>query len=297
MNANLIFHKESFEWNDLHENRATQLEDFILLIDFIRDKDDKIYNNEEIFSLKLKWGNFNELIYSDNIECKWLSLTLKQALQSILAYQPVESFESLKRNHPEENNGQIGFSGADGVVFDQESWYSFHFRYLKKNPQVWDWGYNEYFPNQKYWASLNESKENIIAYSDLVIIEFMEKNYPQKFPTEQDKLNGFQNVALGNGGKFRNLSKQEKLKMSQEILERNFYNYENAITQDNKKYTQNNRKIYSISKNGNNLFLSIDHENFLFEVHNEKGKHLGAINFRGELIQAPDKSGKHDIIL
>lgn len=134
-----------------------------------------------------------------------------------------------------------------------------------------------------------------ISYSDLVILEFMEKNYPNQFATPKEKLASFFEVALANNGKFRNLSREEKLEMARKILERNFYSYEPQITQSNQRKKHSQREIYSINKNSTKLFLSIDHENFLFEVHADNGQHLGAINFRGELTQERDTSGNHDI--
>jgi hypothetical protein len=63
MNGNLIFHSQSFTWEDLTIDRSDDVEKFISLTDYIIKKNDKIINNEEVWKLKLSWGYFSDLIF------------------------------------------------------------------------------------------------------------------------------------------------------------------------------------------------------------------------------------------
>ena len=294
MNGNLIFHSQSFTWEDLTIDRSDQVEKFISLTEFIRNKDDKIKNNDEIWNLKLSWGYFTDLIFGDLITCPWLSQTQKHDLVNILSFQPVEeSYQKLKIIKPNQNNGEFGIEYPNipsEVVIKEEDWYRFHFNYLSANPQKWEWNH-EYFPNLGYW----KMQANDPSYSDLLIIEFMDKHYKGRFKTNQEKLIGFEKSALGNGGEYRKLSSNEKVEFCRNVVERNFYTFEQELSSKEKQLRNSQREIYSVDKNSKKLYLSMDHENGAIEVCHENGVHQGVINLLGKKIQEADGSGKHDI--
>lgn len=286
----------------MQQDRSNEVDTFIDLIGFVLDRKDRVFNNQEIFTLQLSWGYFTDWLYNTNDNTfPWISFTTKQALYNILSYQPVvQNLEALIKLNPNRNNGEIGIyynKIPDSIIVSKDKWYQFHFEFLKQHLELWKWD-NEYFPNSKYWkASTNDDS---LTYSEFFLIEYFDKEFPaRKNETNSEKLNYLcikYTRDLADMEKFNPMVRTIFTKLASEVITRNFYTYEQELSSKEQKQIGSLREIYSIQKNRRKQYLSIDFKNGLLEVCNESGKHLGAINYLGILKEEPDKTGKHDIM-
>jgi hypothetical protein len=86
------------------------------------------------------------------------------------------------------------------------------------------------------------------------------------------------------------------LTLGNEILESNGYRFEAELSSRVKEDASGSkRKIYSILKNGENQFVSIDFKHGMFELHNSKGEHLGESKFDGSYNSGPEASHNFNV--
>ena len=81
-------------------------------------------------------------------------------------------------------------------------------------------------------------------------------------------------------------------KIGKKVCEQNYYQYEGELSTNEQKACGSLREIYSIVKNGEKQYISLDFHKGMFEFHDKKGIHLGEYLFDGTFNKKAEKS--HD---
>lgn len=180
-------------------------------------------------------------------------------------YETCSSFAELEEYFPLANNGMLGLEGTgftcdpDFAVHDIESWHNWKVKFLSNNNQQIDWeeANHPYLPNLKYSNILlaKESLKRFAAQSHADFYDFA------------GKMAGNEKNAMA-------------IEVGKVIAESNFYKYDDRVSKLNNNSGQM-RNIYSLKKNGNVVYLSIDTENAAFEVCDHLGQHQGQFPFDG----------------
>jgi Fe-S cluster assembly iron-binding protein IscA len=272
MSASLFLYQDSFNCDTPQEFVDYLFESSKAHI-LARKNSDNFFKNIDIYYFNTKIGSIHELINTDGI----LNRDSRNALRFIIDSSanvdfPFTLVDDLDQHNPNENNGFFGlqFEGLNiplnKSIFSENSWYEFHCVYgLKCNSEI-----NVKNSLPIYFPNINYADRFVNSWHDV---------------TEEIRhLNGGEKVA-----------KIEEV--GREVARRNFYLYDNHISQRNQKETGKKRVIFRIGSGNHKIFLSLDFENGGFEVCDYRGHHLGAYGFHGKLIKEADTTGKHNIIV
>jgi hypothetical protein len=204
-------------------------------------------------------------------------------LTEFLGYYPTEleckNIDELEIEFPNQNNGLAGleFKELDNLakcIWDENSWYSFHFHFFKNNPN------NRYFIEQR--QRLQGDKFNMYFPN----LDYSNKLAPHGWENFKQDLSKFPNEKNGKASE-----------MAKKVAERNFYQHKQELSSYNQKIKGSLRQIFE-SVSEPKIYLSTDFEGGnAFEVCNYQGKHLGEFLFSGKQNKDADQSGNHDIIL
>lgn len=269
---------------------AKRIEAFQLAIDKCREHGDTIYGKGDLSVV-----NFLGLPLYEYIDPATLHLIQKHIpdfsrdmhvflTNHLLGYDnkthsACTTLNQLETHFPKANNGLLGpecnrFPCASALtVSDEESWHRWKIAYLSKYPQhiVWSSATHSYLPN--------------LTYSNSLLAHECRSRFGGK-----DHQDFYANAGKLAGGAMVTLSRQ----VGKIIAEANFYQYSVRVSKLNKNARQL-RDVYSIIKDGKQVYLSVDVDNAAFEVCDHTGQHQGEYPFDGGKSKQPDHSGKHNI--
>ncbi len=263
------------------------------------------------------------------------SQDIRNFLVELLGYLPtdyqVSTLQELDIEFPDGNNGLMGLSfdtldvDIHKCVNDKKSWYKFHYQYLNNHPE--DSSYFKYTAKRhlEIETLLLPKPNNYTSLSQLTNHEYVDINGGKGFfIVKNDYFFIFPNLHISNSLKswyliyktkgrtdkekdtykteFGGLTKpQIATNFAEEVAIVNFYIYTEDISKHNDKYNRNAKKTpYKIHKRGEGkyqTFLSVDFEKCTFEVHNNKGEHIGEYRLDGKRNDTADQDGNHDILI
>ncbi len=302
MHLNLLVHIDNFRWNDINIDRSSNIDNLALVLDVVSENEDVCWQHPDAYTLCYEdWGCLHELMsFEDFNSVKelvgWMKhrnfKTLLKFWQRANNYQsPYNNFTDFNDNHPEKKNGLIGFENTAGIaefVHDEKSRNDLLIQYCIRNNRLINWAkYNHPFLPNIYFSNLYlADKTKKLSDSNKTKKEIMELS---KFYCDKGYIEDCE-----NGAKIANADS-----VGTEVARRNFYSYEAAISREEEKLRGGSmRKIFSVSKDNEKMYLSIDFEKGnAFEWCNYKGEHLGEFRFNGEEngSNTRDDSGEHNI--
>jgi len=141
--ANLLFHLDSFSWEELSIDRSKELDDLAQALTCISDSEDQIFGHPFCYLQQLSWGAVYQIISFDdekkNEVCPWLrhdhQKTLTKLFNRAISPQQSDTLDRLKQEFKNENNGWIGIQAIEQpeYVFSKVSWVIFHQSFVSKN--------------------------------------------------------------------------------------------------------------------------------------------------------------------
>lgn len=193
-------------------------------------------------------------------------------------------------------------------------WNKWHCEHLTTHPEEIKWNKNALFiPNVN--AVYQILKEETLLYIEREYGGSIEKadNRKQKIERILDKLLAdkedyhinedkmkplkpnaivlfFHRIVMPSKG--RNEMTAYCKKIGKKVCEQNYYQYEGELSTNEQKACGSLREIYSIVKNGEKQYISLDFHKGMFEFHDKKGIHLGEYLFDGTFNKKAEKS--HD---
>jgi hypothetical protein len=280
-NANLLIPIQALQWG--HDDLSDKIEDFEIAFNLALDAKDKIFNANETF-------------YSDIVQklslwpiakehYPWLRQKHHQLIANTILWlrsTPANSnsCQELDVEFDAENNGHLSIgenSKSHREVYDDYSWHNLHINYLTNYPEYIEWPDDSFLPNT--------------SFSKRLICNFVKINFP-KFKDEKDEiiLAEFETNLVRQCGKTH---KGEMIELATSIAKANYYKFDQSLSSSESRRCGRERRIFSAIKNANYQYLSLDHENFLFEACDSSGKQCGAINFIG--VKKEDSKADHSI--
>lgn len=288
----LIINHLTFTLDDEKSNKIFSLTNFLDAGNYARKNRDTINSTSELFSHNFKWGyfyddfvykNYSELIQND--KWNWLPQTLHQAFMTFFFQNPSgrsdfanidEFFDCYKH----ENLGSIGCEckTISTDVYDILSWHLWKNSFYRENPcqYIWKSKDHNFLPNKSFSDSILEREIRSHGKENKLIENH--NNLGLTFHNEVMKLKGPDLRAY-------------TIQIATEVAEANFYKFEKDLSIAEKDYAKAPRKIFStINKDGEKMYLSIDHAHGMFELHNFRGEHQGEFKFDGSFNSKPDQS-------
>lgn len=301
--GSLLIYSDSFN-NLVETNINKQVSNFIDSFNTAIYYGDKVFQEQLLQNFEFKFGNFfTDFVYGNYPEIiknqifSDLKQTIHQELQQIFFKIPgggkvvKNSQQFIKLNQ----NTHFGFIGVFEIkyqcntylkVHDIQSWIDWNSHFYSVNNSQINWNDNDFLPNNNV-SNYLISKE---ITKNLSILEEKDTLKTAKKFCDDFNKNGF------NRGEM--ISKAEII--GDKIAKSNFYIYQAELSKNESKRTNSKRKIYKITKNNRDIYLSIDfHKCFCFEVCNHSGIHICELRFDGILNgkNTQDTSGKHNIEL
>ena len=78
--------------------------------------------------------------------------------------------------------------------------------------------------------------------------------------------------------------------IGKKVCEVNYYQHEKDLSNKEQQHCKSLRCIYSITKNGQKQYISLDFHKGMFEFHDESGRHLGEFLFDGTWNKKAEES-------
>ncbi|MGB1241987.1 MAG: hypothetical protein ACPG49_05670 [Chitinophagales bacterium] len=268
MNANFLFFLESLNVLNSEEDQTELLEELALVANEIKANDDKIYLPSNWWEFDFVWGKLMDLYSKSNEIFPWLKSNAFQ----FFVYEFLQSTSSEQTNFEDFAAANTSVSGLVGLEFSEIpiskyiynlfSLWEFYCYYYSNHPEDIDWKGKRALPNT--W------------YSNLYLIAMYNQKYPKNAHlSDEEKLNDFCT------DKIRNIrsNRGDLVEIAREIARRNYYKENTELSSQEQQLKSSFRTIFEIEKEGRKQYLSLDYENGLFELCNENGKHIGAINY------------------
>ncbi len=285
--ANLLIPNSTYVWQNPEEDLSDAINNFQLAFEKVARNEDQLFRMPDLWEQTLNDESFIQVLadYEAAImEFPWLLQSHHSFLIYTLLYSlstsPENSscLEELDVELKDENNGVMLLRAcSDGRhVFDKQSWYALHWGYLGTNNSYIDWSQHEVLPG--------------VAYLKLLIATLINKIEPT-IDDEQEAVIHFETHTI----RSNRLSDGEKIQFAESIASANGYQENRELSSKESMLVKSRRKIFEITKNGHKQYLSLDFENWQFEVCDHRGKHIGVWNFSGRKTDEADDKGKHDL--
>lgn len=278
------------------EARDKSVFQFFEMLDNAQRRKDKVYMTSEAYQHKYSYGE----CYPRFINLLWEEFSSIDSLKGIsfLTYQAITSgfgniFYPSSINDEQEfvqqclPQGKGGFRSPyiqDDFLCDTSRWQAWHRDHLRDHPDEIDWGQEAWLPNR-------EAVEKILKDE---IDRYIEQNYPAqdkekilKEMLSQCQCDGQKNAnAICFHQKvMRSKGRGERMayivEVGNKICNENYYTYEEELSRNEEMAVGSRRHIYSIKRDGVKQYISFDFEKGMFELHDDKGVHLGEVMFDG----------------
>jgi hypothetical protein len=284
--ANLLIPNSTYVWQNPGEDLSESINIFQLAFEKVARNEDQLFCMPDLWEQSINDEVFIQVLanYDSAVTMfPWLLQSQQRFLIDTLLNYPLNAansftLEELDIEFEEENNGimQLGASEERRYVYDETSWYALHWGYLGTNNSYIDWGQHEVLPG--------------VAYSKLLIATLINKIEPT-IDHEPDAVIHFETHII----RSNRLSDGEKIQFAESIAIANGYQENRELSSKESMLVKSRRKIFEVTKNGHKQYLSLDFENWQFEVCDHRGKHIGVWNFSGRKTDEADDKGKHDL--
>ena len=211
-----------------------------------------------------------------------------------------EEFE--RENMPK---GEGGFEHSDSskdFLCNISNWKKWHQDYLTTHPEEIQWQSNSHLSNieavydileeevliyikGKYKERINKANDTEQEIKKIWNELFADKKYHKK---QNSIALFFHQVVMPSKG--RNEMTAYCKEIGGRMCQANYYHYEANFSSKEQKNCKSLRDIYSIVKNGEKQYISLDFHKGMFEFHDEKGIHLGEYLFDGTFNKKVEKS-------
>ena len=284
--ANFLIPNSTCIWDDPDTDLTEILNNFELAYDKASNNKDRLFCMSNFWEI-VSNGNFyqtNQDYKTAQAKFTWLLINHYEFLIfSLLTTlcepaNPILTLHDLDQEFQNENNGimQLGASEERRYVYDETSWYALHWGYLGTNNSYIDWSQHVVLPG--------------FAYSKLLIAKLINKIDPT-IDQEQEAVIHFETHMI----RSNRLSDGEKIQFAESIAIANGYQENRELSSKESKLMNSRRRIFEVTKHEKKQYLSLDFENWQFEVCDDRGKHIGVWNFSGRKTDEADDKGKHDL--
>lgn len=286
--ANLLIPNSTYIWQSPEEDLSRAIEHFQLTFEKVSANEDRLFCMPDLLDQTIEDEHFIQILADYELAAlifPWLLQSHQRFLIDILLNYPLEisprrasSLPDLDKEYEEENNGvmRLGICDFERHVYDEKSWYALHWEYLGKFNQFINWTENEILPSQ--------------SFSKFIIFELVQQ-IDLSFEDEEQAISHFETKLI----RSNELSKGEKIQLAERIAKANAYRENRELSSKESILVKSERKIFEITKHGYKQYLSLDFENWQFEVCDHRGKHIGVWNFSGRKTDEADDKGKHDL--
>lgn len=284
--ANLLIPNSTYVWQNPGEDLSESINLFQLAFEKVARNEDQLFCMPDLWEQSINDEVFIQVLANYDLAVTmfpWLLQSQQRFLIDTLLNYPLNAtnsitLEELDIEFEQENNGimQLGASEEQRYVYDETSWYALHWGYLGTNNSYIDWGQHEVLPG--------------FAYSKLLIATLINKIEPT-IDDEQEAVIHFETHTI----RSNRLSDGEKIQFAESIAIANGYQENRELSSKESMLVKSRRKIFVVTKNGHKQYLSLDFENWQFEVCDHRGKHIGVWNFSGRKTEPADNKGKHDL--
>jgi hypothetical protein len=298
MNLNLLLNIDDFRWQLITVSRSQCIDNFSLLLPVIIENEDALWLHDEMYNLCYGWGcvhNFYfdfDFAHSRTITGGWMSYNNHKTILNLWKRSQNRScsgIDHLHANHNQKPRAVIGCQNQANIITSESDRHNAVVDFYKNNTAciIWDDDKHPFLPNIDFSNRYLAEKAGILS-TDLDTrkrqITELSKYYCDK---------GYIEGAKG-GAKEANADT-----VGSEVAFRNFYTEEKDLSSEEQRLRKSMRKIFSLVKNGEKMYLSIDFEKGnAFEWCNAGGEHQGEYRFDGipnDKDAGRDTSGKHDI--
>lgn len=284
--ANLLIPNSTYVWQNPEEDLSDAINNFQLAFEKVAKNEDQLFCMPDLWEQNINNEVFIQLLanYDSAVTMfPWLLQSQQRFLIDTLLNYPLNAansftLEELDIEFEHENNGimQLGASEEQRYVYDEKSWYALHWGYLGTNNSFIDWSQHEVLPG--------------VAYSKLLIATLINK-IDQTIDHEPDAVIHFETHII----RSNRLSDGEKIQFAESIAIANGYQENRELSAKESMFVKSRRKIFEVTKHEKKQYLSLDFENWQFEVCDQRGKHIGVWNFSGRKTDEADDTGKHDL--
>lgn len=284
--ANLLIPNSTYVWQNPEEDLSESINLFQLAFEKVAGNEDQLFYMPNLWEQNINGEVFIQVLANYDLAVlmfPWLLQSQQRFLIDALLNYPLNaansfSLEELDIEFEQENNGimQLGASEEQRHVYDEKSWYALHWGYLGTNNSYIDWGQHEVLPG--------------FAYSKLLIAKLINK-IESTIDDEQEAVIHFETHII----RSNRLSDGEKIQFAESIASANGYQENRELSSKESTLMRSRRKIFEVTKNDHKQYLSLDFENWQFEVCDHQGKHCGVWNFSGRKTKEADSTGKHDL--
>ncbi len=274
MNVDFLFFLESLNALNSEQDQTKLLEELALVVNKIQENGDKIYLPSNTWEFNFVWGKLMDLYSTSSEIFPWLQpqspvfqFFVYQFLQSTASQH--DNFEDFAAENPQ-TSGLVGLKletpPIEKYVYNLFSLWEFYCYYHSNNSADIDWKEKTALPNT--------------SYSNLYLITLYNQKYPDKIHlSDEEKLADFCNH------KIRSIrsNRGDLVEIAREVARRNYYKENTELSSQEQHLKKSFRTIFEIEKEGRKQYLSLDYENGLFELCDERGKHTGAVNYLDEM--------------
>lgn len=285
--ANLLIPHSTYIWENPDVDLTEALNKFELAYRLATDNEDVLFHMPDIWSQMIDGESFLQILANAEIaqsKFPWLLINHWDFLFTTFLFKLSEppnhiaGLGDLDQEFPNENNGIFHLDNHETPrhVYDENSWYKLHWDYLRDHPENINWDENQVLPGNKY--------------SDRIIVEFTKSRHPSL--TDEEAIIYFETDLI----RKIKTEQGELIQLATQVALCNGYSENpNLSAKESQLVGGSQRKIFKITKNGLKQYLSLDFENWQFEVCDHRGKHMGVWNFSGRKTKEADTSGKHDL--
>lgn len=296
----LRFFKRSIDVGLVDEQyRDHQLSSLVDIMQ-LASKENKVVLGEKMTSCLYSFGAIDKLLYSE-----WNDFKKNPVLKGIGFNTYLRLIDCFTVNPcPKEVNDQVfkaylkrkGYLGLAkfGIptilypyTYDYQSYNKWQADWYRMNPLDITWSANSPFlPNMEY--------------VEMVLEEELVSAGKYEYTIEDAQNSRVHKLAIAFHDKVMRRKGAQKRSYTQEIGGRiclgNAYTYEKQLSENESKVCGGDpRSIYSIEKNGEKQYISLDFAHGMFEFHDKKGTHLGEFHFDGSPNKIAAPIGKHDL--
>jgi hypothetical protein len=306
MNLNLLLNIDDFRWNDITEDRSDCLDIFGELLETLIDAEDKGWQHPDIYTLTYSWGSVHDIFFIHDYT------TVKQLTGGWMKQRHYATFKNLwkfckDQTEPfcktlqELNHHPIHKIKYNGIISCSSPNIYFVNSYDKRHELLIFYCSNA--TSRIKWHINNHAFLPNLTYSNLYLAERCGIELDTDLKERTNQVTQYSKEYCDGGYKDflsgRTIEAHAE-EIGKEIARRNFYKFEAELSRQEQSLRKSLRKIFSLSKNGQNMYLSIDFEKGnCFELCDWKGKHLGEFRFdgleNGKEGSTRDTTGMHDI--
>lgn len=285
--ANLLIPHSTYIWENPDVDLTEALNKFELAYQLAADNEDVLFHMPDISSQMIDGDSFWQIFANAEVaqsKFPWLLINHWDFLFTTFLFKlreppnHIAGLGDLDQEFPNENNGIFHLDNHETPrhVYDENSWYKLHWNYLRDHPENINWNENQVLPGNKY--------------SDRIIVEFTKSRQPSL--TDEEAMIYFETELI----RKIKTEQGELIQLATQVALCNGYlENPNLSAKESQLVGGSRRKILEVTKLGQKQYLSLDFENWQFEVCDHQGKHCGVWNFSGRQTKDADVSGKHDL--